>query len=380
MHIGVNTLFYIPGKVGGSETYLKETLRELAGLHDGEITLFTNLDNDTELRAFLSDFSSKAKFNYNLLDFSAVNRVSRILREQLQLPARIRQSKCDVLWSPGYTACLLTTCPQVVSILDMQYKRFPADLSFVARLTTDFLVHLGVRKCRRIIAISEFSKNEIIHFTSSLPDKIDVTPLGVAPIFKSAASKDQPPPSHLLTSQHPYVLCVAGSYPHKNLPVLVNAFSNVAPKTNLYLILVGGRGLGETDLKNAIETSPFKDHIIRKSGLNKTEIADLYANANVFVLPSLYEGFGLPVVEAQIAGVPVVTTYSASIPEVAGDAAIYCDGTATSIAQAIMKVLNMSDQDRADLIARGIYNASRFTWHNCAQRTLASLKMALDRN
>lgn len=380
MHIGVNTLFYIPGKVGGSETYLKETLRELSVLHDREITLFTNRDNDAVLKSFLSNLPSKTKFNFNLLDFTAVNRISRILREQFQLPSRIKNAKCDVLWSPGYTSCLMTSCPQVVSVLDMQYKRFPADLSFIARLTTDFLIQFGVRKCRRIIAISEFSKTEILHFSSAKSDKIDVTPLGVSPIFQSTVSKEQPVPSHLLTTKHPYILCVAGSYPHKNLQALVNAFSATAHKTHLELIIAGGKGLGEKELQKAIDNSTVKDHIHRKNGLTPAALAELYLNADIFVLPSLYEGFGLPVIEAQLAGIPVITTRAASIPEVAGNGAIFCDGSPDSLAEAIQQVVNMSESDRTELIDKGITNASRFTWRNCAERTLDSLRKAAECN
>ncbi|NCD23803.1 MAG: hypothetical protein EOL90_12830, partial [Spartobacteria bacterium] len=119
LRLGVNALFYLPGEVGGSETYLRETLRALARRPDRpDLVLFTNAENDRVLRA---EFPAAEAVPSGI---AATNRFARILAEQFQLPQLVRRARPDVLWSPGYTAPARAACPQVVSVLDMQYKRF----------------------------------------------------------------------------------------------------------------------------------------------------------------------------------------------------------------------------------------------------------------
>ncbi|MDD5708555.1 MAG: glycosyltransferase, partial [Kiritimatiellae bacterium] len=187
MHVGVNSLFLLPGAVGGSETYLIETLRALIPRHDGALTIFTNRENNGLLR---DEFGHQARCE--LLDINAASRVKRIVCEQTLLPRRAQAARLDVLWSPGYTAPWRTPCPQAVSILDMQYRRHPADLTPAAWLATQLLVTMAARRCRRVLAISEFSRREIARYTRARPEAIDVTPLGVAREFAMPASDATP--------------------------------------------------------------------------------------------------------------------------------------------------------------------------------------------
>lgn len=369
--LGVNALFLIPGKVGGSETYLRETLRELLPLLPCACTVFTNRENDAALRAALADTSAPRGLDFDCLGFAASNRHSRIVREQTQLTARVRRARCDILWSPGYTACLFAGCAQVVSILDMQYRRFPRDLTPVAWLATHILVSLAARRCRRIVTISEFAKREIAALTAAAPGRIDVAPLGASGGFADAAPRGAGVP--------PYILSVAASYPHKNLPQLVRAFSAVAGRIPHRLLLAGGRGLGEKALLDEIARSPARDRIERLGWIGVEELKSLYAGASAFVLPSLYEGFGIPVVEAQRAGVPVVATDRASIPEVGGDGYVpYDPADDANLSRALLETLSMDAPARAALVARGRANAAKFTWRRCAEATLASLMKAAE--
>ncbi len=369
-HLGVNTLFLIPGEVGGSETYLKETLAELLPLLPCPCTLFTNRENDAALRDFLAAVRAPHGVSFSCLGFSARNRYARIVREQTQLALRVRQAGCDRLWSPGYTACLFPGCPQVVSVLDMQYRRFREDLSPLAWLATHTLVSLGVRRCRRVIAISEFSRREVVELAGVPAGKTDVTPLGVKTDFAEVV------PARF---DEPYLLSVAASYPHKNLPQLVRAFDLVADKIPHRLKLAGGRGLGEGSLEAAIAGARFKARIDRVPHLPMAELRSLYKGADVFVLPSLYEGFGIPVVEAQRAQVPVVATNCASLPEVGGDGVVVYDHVRDEfLAEAILRVVRLPKEERAALVARGVANAERFTWRECARLTLDSLMRAGD--
>lgn len=363
-HLGINTLFLIPEQVGGSQTYLCETLRELLPILPCRCTIFTNSDNDSLLRNLLSTINAGSNVDFCCLNFSAINRFSRIIREQIQLPLAVKKAGCDLLWSPGYTSCLLLKIPQVVSILDMQYRHFRSDLTPLAWFVTHFLISFGVKKCKRVLTLSNFAKEEIVKFTKTDFEKIDVSPLGVTNFFSDIKP---------FQSKTPYILSVAASYPHKNLPQLVRAYNIIADKIPHNLIIAGGKGLGEKELLLEIERSPVKSRISRKNWMPLSELRSLYAGASLFVLTSQYEGFGIPIIESQMAKVPVISTECASIPEVGGDAYVKYDSHSdASLSQAILSMLDKSFEERSQLIELGIKNAGKFTWRRCAELTLAS--------
>ncbi len=360
-HLGVNTLFLIPGRVGGSERYFTETMRALLPLHLGPCTLFTNRENDEILREAFKGCHDNLRFD--CLGFRAESRPQRILREQFQLPRYIRRAGCDVLWSPGYTACLLTRCPQAVTIFDMQYRCFPEDLSPPAWLATHVLVSLAARRCRAIMTTSEFSKAEIVRALGIPPTRVAVTYAAADAVFGTATPGTVPPPF-----AEPYLLCVSNSYPHKNLRSLVQAFDAIAPEIPHRLLLVGGPGRGEAELTAAIGAARHADRIERRSGLGDAELAACYRGADLFVLPSQYEGFGLPVLEAMQAGVPVVTTRGGSLAEVGGTVAMFADpGTPAALAEAIMQSLSRTPSEREAVVEAGRRHAATFTWQRTAQ-------------
>ncbi|HQQ03712.1 MAG TPA: glycosyltransferase family 1 protein [Kiritimatiellia bacterium] len=368
MHIGVNTLFLIPGEVGGSETYLCRTLEAIAtGYPSARITLFTNNENDAVLR---NRFEGFRQIGCQRILCTASRRSPRILKEQFLLPSRVKMSGADILWSPGYTACIFSPVPQVVSILDMQYKSFPEDLTPPARFVTDILVRMAARRCKGILTISEFSKQEILKYTAARADRIWVTHLASHPFHPA----EGPNPA----GEKPYILTVANSYPHKNLHQLVEAFALLENKIPHNLVVVGHPRLGENRLQQALSGINDKGRIVRLSGVSTEVLDTLYAGAAVFVFPSLYEGFGLPILEAMSAGTPVITTLSGSLPEAGGDAAVYYHPPeAASLAQKIEEVTGMNREKRQQLILKGREQAVKYSWANTAGKTLVALKSIL---
>ncbi len=361
MKIAVNTLFLIPGEVGGSETYLCETLGAMTRQHpEIELALVTNRENDALLRKLFGGFP---QCTLHRLPVRAVNRYARIIAEQIWLPKIISRIKPDWLWSPGYTMPYWVPCRQVVSILDMQYRSHPDDLTPLARWTTHALVKMAARRADRIIAISEFSKREIVKHTGCPEDRIVVTPLGVDPGFGEAL---QPATAEL----QPYILSVANSYPHENLHRLVEAFGQLVDQIPHQLVLVGRPRLGEPQLARAIEQVPG-DRIQRMAGLSREELITLYRAADLFVFPSLYEGFGLPVLEAMMAGVPVLTAREGSIPEIGGDDVVYADGRdSADLAGKMKSILAWRAEDRDLVIQRARQRAGQFTWPSTAKTTV----------
>jgi glycosyltransferase involved in cell wall biosynthesis len=371
VRIGVNTLFLVPGEVGGTETYLRETLDALTGPGGGhEWVLFTNRENhDT----FFPRLGNRPGVFYQPLEFRAASRPARILREQSQLPWSARRWNLDVLWSPGYTAPLLAPCPQAVTVHDVQYKRFPEDLSRPERIASDVLIRGAVRRCSRILAVSEFTRSEIGRFYRVPADRLRVTPEAADPGF----GVSQPGPVfERLASEHrlrpPYLLCVAHSYPHKNLHALAGAFAGIQRRFPHQLVLVGKPRRGEARLQAALSACA-PDRVRRLSGLSRAELISLYQRANLFVFPSLYEGFGLPVLEAMLAGAPVLTTRCGAIPEVGGDTVEYFDperpdDLAGRLAGLLAGPWNATARARA--------RAETFSWKRTAGLTLEALREA----
>ena len=358
LRLGVNALFYLPGEVGGSETYLLESLRALARRPDRpDLVLFTNAENDRLLRA---EFPAAEAVPSGI---AAANRFARILAEQFQLPRLVRRARPDVLWSPGYTAPAFCACPQVVSILDVQYKRFPQDVSWLAARAMDVLYPLAARRAAAVVAISEFAKTEAVRFLGVPPEKVTTTLLAADPAFGEPAG---PPPAEV--AGVPYLLCVAHTYPHKNVALLVRAFNRLAAEIPHRLVLMGKARFGEPAVVAALEDSP-PGRVVRFPGLPWRELIALYRHADWFVFPSLYEGFGLPVLEAMRAGAPVLTTREASIPEIGGECVCYADGRdEAAFAAALRAALALPAAERARLVAAAQARAASFTWDASAEK------------
>ncbi|GEM_PF-356987 len=366
LRLGVNALFYLPSVVGGSETYLLESLRALARRPDRpQLILFSNAENDALLR---SEFPT-AEVVGPLV--GASSRPARILAEQIRLPGLAKRAGLDVLWSPGQTAPLRGACPQVVTIHDMQYKRFPADVSWLARRAMDVLIPLSVRHCVAVVAPSEFARREILKWTGACPEQVRVTSEGVDPAFAEPAG---PPPAEV--RGRPYILCVAHTHPHKNVALLVRVFKILSAEIPHRLVLVGQARRGEREVAAALGTVP-DGRVIRLSKVPRPELIALYQAADWFVFPSLYEGFGLPVLEAMCAGTPVLTMSEGSIPEIGRDAVCYAVGRdEIDFAAALRNALALPVGERRQLVAAAQARAAAFTWEASAGRLWQALVQA----
>ena len=373
MRLGVNTLFMIPGDVGGTETYLRESLLAAVPAYpDVEFVLFTNREND---KLFRSLFAWSQQVSFNCLNFNASHRPTRIILEQTRLPFAARGQQLDVLWSPGYTAPFYAPCPQVVTVCDLQYKTYPEDMSTLERITLDFLVKGACKKCDAVLAISDFSRQEIISYGFAEPEKVHTVLLGVDPAFGIQAEEEE---RHLLlhslvSLDNPFILCVAHTYPHKKVHVLIEAFAELMAKIPHNLVIVGKERKGEVLVQAALTKLSDQQRVIRiKGGLDYRTLQVLFQSADIFVLPSAYEGFGLPVIEAMMAGVPVVTTKMASLKEVTGSHALCVDSiTSHELADKLLEASAMDQMTRKKMVDNAKRWSDSFLWHKSVEKMFA---------
>jgi len=375
MRIGVNLLFLIPGEVGGSETYVREVLRRAVRSGAHEWVLFANRENDVELCRLIAGADSA---RVQTVRIRAASRPVRLLAEVFQLPALARRAHLDVLWSPGYTGLPWAPCPQVISILDLQYRQFPQDFSPAARLALQTLVPWTARRAAGILTLSEFARRQILDALRLSPAHVAVTPLAADPSFGVLVPPDERRRrlSGLLPDGPPYVLCVANTYPHKNVPALLDAFARLRERIPHRLVLVGIAGRDEPQVCERMRRMPGRERVLRLHHLSHGQMVALYQGAAAFVFPSLYEGFGLPVLEALQAGTPLVASDAGPIPEVAGTATPCVPGTAEALADALARVLALTPEDRQKRVAEGRRHAARFTWERTAATTLRALETA----
>ncbi|MBU1567008.1 MAG: glycosyltransferase family 4 protein [Proteobacteria bacterium] len=368
MKIGVNTLFFVPGDVGGTETYLRETLVAAVSEYPAvEFILFTNIENNS---LFTELFADKDNVRCVCLHFRAAIRPLRILLEQFLLPLTVKKHCPDILWSPGYTAPFFSSCPQVVTVCDLQYKRFPEDMSRLERATLDFLVRGACRQCDAVLTISEFSRQELIAFNFADNRKAFTHLLGVDSSFGVSIAEDEKQQClQKFSLTKPYILCVAHSYPHKKLEVLIEAFAQIEEDIPHNLVVVGRQRRGEHFLNLALKSLKNKGRYVRfNEGLPYRTLQIFFQSADMFVLPSAYEGFGLPIIEAMLAGVPVVTTQEGALKEVSGGYAFCVDRISSQdFAEQMLKVSLLSTEERGTKVLAAKQWAKSFTWQKSAQ-------------
>jgi glycosyltransferase involved in cell wall biosynthesis len=356
VRIGINALYLIPGGVGGTEIYLRELLAALADLDQtNEYLVFTNLETQFDL------VPKQANFHWKPQAVHARFRPARILWEQIVLPFEAARYRLDVLFNPGFTAPLSSPCRQVTVFHDLQHKRHPEYFRWFDLPFWQFLLWMAAHRSHRLIAVSEATRSDLLRFYSIPKERIAVVHHGVEPAFSRLDR------SHTES----YLLCVSTLHPHKNLPRLIRAYGR--KKRDFRLILAGLRGFHAEAIERLIEDLKLQDSVRITGWVPREELYSLYARARAFVYPSTFEGFGMPVLEAMAAGIPVACSDIPPLREVAADAALFFDPlNEDDIASGIERVMSdASLQER--LTTAGRERARPFTWVRCAEQTLKVL-------
>ena len=301
------------------------------------------------------------------------------VREQLELPRILRDHRIDLLHSPHFMLPLRRSCASVVTIHDVIYLACKQDLpSWAGRLYYKKMMAASVRAAERIITVSQFSKQEILHWLKVDPSKIEVVYSGISPAFQpvtDAARLEQIRSKYCIKDGF---ILYAGIYkPRKNHEALFRAFQKlVANGVSAQLVIAGPMKEGEADLSKLAAELGINKQVVFTGFVDDSNLAALYSAARVYACPSLYEGFGFTVLEAQACGTPVVCSPETSLPEVAGGGALYADPRNTDEFAAALARAFSDDQLRAELIQKGHKNCDCFSWKTTAEQTIRVYEQA----
>lgn len=372
MRIGLNLLYLVPGEVGGSEIYARELIHQLGALRpDYKFIVYCAREATESVQAE----GWPENVQVAELAVNARNKPRRVFYELFWLPRRADADGLDVLHSLGQTTPLFGRPARVLTVLDLIFHHFPETFPGLARRGLELLVPAGAKRADRVVAISQATKDDLAETYGIDPAKIDVALLGAGWTEPdSVLTREQIEVENSITlPPGEFALCVASGHRHKNIDRLLEAFAALPRRS---LVLVGRAGMDHDQLVARAEELGIADRTLFTGWISNEALEGLYREARLFVYPTLLEGFGLPVLEAMHRGVPVVCSNTSSLPEVAGDAALIVDPLSTeAIAEGIERVFT-DNALRAELIARGHEQASRFTWEKCAEATLASYERA----
>jgi glycosyltransferase involved in cell wall biosynthesis len=304
------------------------------------------------------------------LQLVAVDIPTLSLKEQYRLRSLAQGLSLDLLHSPYYIKPHWLPCPSVVTVFDLIPMIYPQSLphrwlTWVFRGTAA----LAIRRADGIITISQSAKDDLVRLFGASPDEIAVSYLAADQRFRPVPDEEieRIRQKHGLPKR--YMLYLGINKPHKNLVFLLQVFSQL--KTEVTLVLAGKEDPRYPQAREEAERLDLGDSVVFLGEVADRDLPMLYNGAELFVFPSLYEGFGLPVLEAMACGTPVVCSNTSSLPEIVGDAAITLDpldreAWVTALTEVLEKV-----HLRAELRAKGLEQAARFTWEKAAKETLA---------
>jgi glycosyltransferase involved in cell wall biosynthesis len=360
--IGIDTSRASVERQTGTERYSRRIIEEL---HDQGV--------DQRFRLYLNQrqplsLPQRAGTEQRLIPFPR-------LWTHLRLSTELARHPVDVLFIPAHVVPPVHPRATVVTIHDLGYLHEPDAHTDWSRRYLDWSTRWSVRAARHVIAISEATKHDLIERYRVPEERISVVYHGVDERFRPAdvAEMARSCGKLGLGTDEQFILFVGTLQPRKNLVRLIEAFETIADdEPNLKLVLAGRRGWKTDEIDHALATSRHRARILLPGHVSDADLPALYSSATVVALISLYEGFGLPALEAMACGAPVLVSDRGSLPEVAGDAAVIVDPLdVREIVAGLRHLMDLADRKRR--VTRGRQHASRFTWEQAGRDTLEIL-------
>lgn len=332
-----------------------------------------------KLTVFLNQSDEKylSKLPNSTLLYTPVNTKIYSIKEQLFLRHCLKKSKPDLVHFPNFNVALFSRMPFVVTIHDLIYLKFPgACPNILAKTYARFMINYACRKAKLVITDSLFSKQDIL-------ETMDIPGSKIRVIYPAVSPKYQPitdPHRRLAKYKIPkkYILYVGNHEKRKNIPALMAAFARSKSSRQYHLVITGKKDSRRKEIYQTINQYHLESRIFFTDYLSEEDLPALYSGAGLLAFPSVYEGFGLPILEAMACGTPVICSNATSIPEVAGNAALVVDpANLEEFAVAIDRVLT-DDELRHNLQEKGLIRAKQFDWSKTVMELIKVYQEALN--
>lgn len=374
LRVALNLVYLVPGETGGMEVYARELLPRLAALDGVEPVAIVSSVAADDLQA-----PWRTAMDHVVAPVDARDRKQWVWGEQRHVPRLATDMGADLVHSLASTGPgrLAGGPPRVTTVHDLHYAVAPEAHFGLRGLGMRVLVPAAIRASRRVIAISQATKDDVVRIVGTPTERIDVVAEAATPPEGVTPTPEPELRRRLGLGDRPVLLSMSAKRPHKNVEGLIDALAALPPERRPLLVVPGYATEHDAVLLRRAVARNVADDVRFPGWLPTADVEGLWAVAAAHVFPSFYEGFGLPVLEALQRGVPSACSDRASMPEVAGDAALLFDPTdPVAIGAAIERVLG--DRELRDgLIERGAAQAARFSWERCARETAEVYARAL---
>lgn len=352
-------------RLGGNESYAANLIESLA-----------QIDSVNHYTLYVTTAEAIDRYQHRWPNFlvRSTRPHTPLIRIPLRLSAELRKNPVDVL-HVQFTAPPFCPCPVVVSVHDLSFEHLPHTFHRRSRTQLRLTVRHSVRRAARVLTLSEHTRNDVIETYGIDGPRVEVIPIAASPKFKPVSDdKELQRVRQIYRITSDYILSVGSIQPRKNLVRLVRAYSLLRNKLGAdklpKLVFVGKRAWLYDETLRALEDASLGDSVVLTGYVPESDLPALYSGATCFVYPSIFEGFGLPPLEAMQCGTPVIIGNRTSLPEVVGDAAFAVDPfDIDAIAAAIEQLLNKPTL-RDELRVKGLERAKIFDWSETARRTL----------
>jgi glycosyltransferase involved in cell wall biosynthesis len=373
MHVGLNLIYLVPGETGGMEVVARELLPELVKAAPGvRFTAFINREAGAA-----KDGPWGTLMPAVTVPVKARSRPQWVLGDQALLPPLARRHEVQIMHSLASIAPAWGPYRRVVTVHDIIYARFPETHAGLRDLGMRALVPAAVRSAHRVMVDAQSTRDDLVRMLGADAGKIDVVPLGLGAPRRHAPAPEGQVRERLDLGEREVILSLSAKRPHKNLATLIRALASIAPERRPVLVLPGYPTEHERELRALAADIGVGDEVRFLAWISAEDLEGVWALSRAFVFPSLYEGFGLPVLEAMDRGVPVACSNASSLPEVAGEAALLFDPLQEAQMSDAIERLLRDRTLREELIARGAERVKEFTWQRTARGTVDSYARAL---
>jgi glycosyltransferase involved in cell wall biosynthesis len=368
MHIGIDA-HAIGARQAGNETYIGNLIKSLAEV-DGDNRYTLYLTNAEAAARWRAGFTKQ----YPNFDVRLLPPPTPLVRVPVALEFELRRRPVDLL-HVQFTAPLFCPVPVIATIHDLAFEHMPETFTRRGSLQLKFTVRWTAKRAARIATVSEYSRQDLITTYKLPPEKVVVTHNGIGPIFspQPASSDEAQKLRHRFGIERDFILAVGSLQPRKNLVRLIRAYAKLRGRKdgfNHQLVIAGRKLWLANEIFAEAKRQEWARDVILTGYVPDEDLPAFYRAASAFVYPSLFEGFGIPPLEAMACGTPVVTSNTSSLPEVAGDAALLIDPyDEHDLANALLRIVN-DEKLRALLRERGLVQSKKFTWRNAAEKTL----------